>query len=161
MDMSAGAGMDASMASSGAMDAGMSGGEMAAAGDMMSDKRLKKLVRPGGETVSDKFLNELSKSEATYTYKDPRNEPTNHPTGGRYLGVMAQQVAQSPEIGHQLVKSGPKGMYLEMGPSLSAALAGLGRLNERLDAVEAALGGSHEAKSTMEAKKVAKKVKNA
>lgn len=116
-----------------------------------SDEHMK-VVRPGGHTVSDAFLDQLSKSEATYTYKDPRNEPTNKPTGGRYLGVMAQAVEQTP-TGHTIVKDGPKGKYLEMGPSLSAALAGLGRLNERLDAVESAMGSEENVKSTKAAKK--------
>lgn len=113
---------------------------------LISDKRLKNVSIPGGEgTVGDKFLDALTKSQSTYTYKDAHNEPTDHPTGKKYLGIMAQAVEKTP-TGDTIVKTGPKGKYLEMGPSLSAALAGLGRVNERLMSVEEAVGSRKPSK---------------
>lgn len=110
-----------------------------------SDRRIKDVEVPGGHTLADDFLAALTRSASTYSYKNPADEPTDTPTGGKYLGVMAQEVAKTP-TGNTIVKEGPKGMYLEMGPSLSAALAGLGRLNERLDVIEEALGAKKSKK---------------
>lgn len=115
-------------------------------GGFSSDKRVKDVDLPGGaSTVGDQFLDALTRSQSTYSYKDPRNEPTDRPTGSKYLGIMAQSLEDTP-TGDTIVKDGPKGKYLEMGPSLSAALAGLGRLNERLMTVEYALGERSTAK---------------
>jgi hypothetical protein len=103
----------------------------------LSDARAKKMIRPGaGKSITDLLLNTFANSEASYRYKDPRQEPTNRPTGGKYLGVMAQAVEQVPEIGKQLVKDGPRGKTLEGQALLSALAAGEGRLNERLTALE-------------------------
>jgi len=101
-----------------------------------SDARLKRDIQPGGHTVSDSFLDALSKSESTFKYKNPADEPSSTgPTGGKYLGVIAQDVQKTP-TGDTLVKRGPDGLMLDTVPTLSAALAGLGRLNERLQVVE-------------------------
>lgn len=99
-------------------------------GDISSDKRGKDVL-PGGHTVADAFLDTLK--PATYRYKDARENG-----GEQRLGIMAQDVEQSP-TGHDIVKDGPKGKYLEGGATLSSALAGLGRLKERLEAVETSL----------------------
>lgn len=107
------------------------------AGTITSDRRAK-LVVPGGHTPADSFLETLSKSAATFRYKDPSMEPTDHPHGGKYLGVMAQAVEKGP-TGDTLVEHTPRGLALNVPASLSAALAGLGRLNERLHAVERVL----------------------
>jgi hypothetical protein len=123
---------------SGGLGSAMGTAATAAMGALVSDERTKQMIRPAGNTVSDDFLRSLTQSESTYTYRDPRNEPTDHPTGQRYLGVMAQALERSP-TGDTLVKDGPKGKYLELGPLVSALAAGEGRLNERLHAVEDAL----------------------
>lgn len=84
----------------------------------------------------DGFLDSLGRSYATYKYKDPSKEPTEQPTGGRYMGVMAPSVAKSP-TGDTIVKKDGEGLeYLDEKPSLSAALAALGRLHERLKLLE-------------------------
>lgn len=84
----------------------------------------------------DGFLDSLAQSYATYRYKDPSKEPTEQPTGGRYMGVMAPAVQKSP-TGGTIVKKDEQGLeYLDEKPSLSAALAALGRLHERLNALE-------------------------
>lgn len=108
-------------------------GAIGAAGSMamMSDERLKEDVRPAGD--ADRFLASLH--PATYRYKDPSNEPTSSPTGGRYLGIMAQDVERSP-TGSTIVKDTPRGKALEGGSLMSALAAGLGRVHERLSAVE-------------------------
>jgi len=85
---------------------------------------------------ADDYLDTLSHSASTYRYKDPHDEPATMPTGGKYMGVMAQDLERVPEIGGQLVKDGPRGKYLESGANLSAALAGLGRLHERVSGLE-------------------------
>jgi hypothetical protein len=112
----------------------------------MSDERIKSQLKPGGHTVSDAFLQALSDSQSTYRYKDPSQEPTSHPSGGRYLGVMAQALEKTP-TGDTIVTNGPRGKSLEMGATLSAALAGEGRLNERVSALENAL---HQAISMLQ-----------
>jgi hypothetical protein len=71
----------------------------------------------------------------SYRYKDPAQEPRSKPTGGRYLGVSAQDLERTP-TGKQLVSEGPRGKQVEVGPSLSAALAGVARLHERVKDLE-------------------------
>lgn len=105
--------------------------------NMYSDPREKGDMHaaPASREV-DGFLDSLAKSYATYKYKEPDKEPTDQPTGGRYMGVMAPSVAASP-TGQTLVKKDAEGLeYLDEKPSLSAALAALGRLHERLNALE-------------------------
>jgi hypothetical protein len=106
-------------------------------GSYMSDERAK-VVRPGGETEADRFLSTMQ--PYSYSYKDPANEPTDSPNGGRYLGVMAQNLERGP-TGDTIVKDTPRGKMLE-GPALMSAMAaGEGRLNERLSSLEAQLSG--------------------
>lgn len=128
---------------------GITGGQLASyagtAAMLFSDRRAKLIVPEGKHTISDEFLNAAADSEATYRYKDPNLEPTSRPTGGKYLGIMAQRLQQVPEVGPQLVKDGPRGKYLELGPALSATMAGVGRLNERLQHVERYLGAARGA----------------
>lgn len=92
--------------------------------------------RGGHLSLADEFLQSLH--PYSYEYKDPRLEPTAGKVrpGGRYLGVMAQDVEKAPEIGHQIVFDSPEGKRIDVGAGLSAALAGLARINERLCAVE-------------------------
>lgn len=95
--------------------------------------------RSGGDmTEADHFLAHLT--PYTYKYKDPSNEPTSEPNGGRYLGVMAQNVEQAPEIGRQIVKDTPRGKVLEGGALMSAMAGGLGRLHERVSQLEGGNG---------------------
>lgn len=102
---------------------------------VMSDEGAKNVDFHEHGTISDKYLDSLSRSASTYTYKDPGHEPTDRPHGGHYLGVMAQSLERSP-TGDTLVEDTPHGKALNMGANLSAALAGLGRLHERLSALE-------------------------
>jgi Chaperone of endosialidase len=118
----------------------------AAAGGMaMSDARSKtelssdergKSVRPGGNTLADKFMEHLH--PYSFKYRDVRNEPRAVPTGGEYLGVMAQDVERAPGVGRQIVRDTPRGKVLETGATMSALAAGVGRLHERLKALEGA-----------------------
>jgi hypothetical protein len=100
-----------------------------------SDERLKKDIKP---TLADKFMDGLH--PASYRYKDPKDEPGPVPTGGRYLGIMAQDAEKIPEVGHQLVIDTPRGKMIAQKPMLSAAVAGLARLNERIKMLEAEKG---------------------
>ena len=106
---------------------------------IVSDERTKEPSLH--ETEADKFL--ATMSPYSYRYKDPSNEPTNTPNGGRYLGVMAQNLEKGP-TGDTLVKETPRGKALEGNALMSAMAAGEGRLHERLSAAEAklaAMGG--------------------
>jgi len=88
-------------------------------------------AKTGKAPVADAFLDALADSASTYRYKDPRHEPTSAPTGGRYLGVMAQRLEQVPDVGKQIVKDTPDGKKLEGGALMSALAAGLGRLQQK------------------------------
>jgi hypothetical protein len=104
-----------------------------------SDERAK-AATPGGKTA-DAFLETLKNSAATYRYTDPALEPRDNPTGGKYLGVMAQDLARTPGIGPQLVSQTPDGMLaIEGGAAQSALLGGMGRLTERLEKLERKVG---------------------
>lgn len=102
-------------------------------GRFMSDERGKSGLGHGKGGDADAFLDQLH--PYTYRYKDPSNEPSEQPNGGRYLGVMAQDVERSP-TGTQIVKDTPRGKVLEGGAMLSAIAAGTGRLHERLSQLE-------------------------
>jgi hypothetical protein len=96
------------------------GAALASAGRIPSDERIKE------HDPADAFLEHLVPH--TYRYKDPRMEPAAEPTGGHYLGVMAQDVERSPTVGPQLVKDTPRGKVIEGPAMLSALAAGSGRL---------------------------------
>jgi hypothetical protein len=117
---------------------GSSGADMGAAGmdagmadDFASDRRLKTKIR---RTLADDFLDYMHPK--SYQYKKASDEPRPIPTGGKYLGVMAQDLERIPQVGHQLVVDTPRGKMVAPKAALSAALAGLGRLNERVRLLE-------------------------
>lgn len=90
---------------------------------------------PDEPTEADHFLAHLQ--PYSYRYKNPAMEPSSQPNGGRYLGVMAQDVERAPGVGPQIVKDTPQGKVLE-GPALMSALAaGVGRLHQRVAQLEA------------------------
>lgn len=97
---------------------------------VMSDRELKDTSH---RNAADGFLDSMK--PYTYRYKDPTNEPTDAPTGGHYLGVMAQNVERSP-TGDTIVKDTPRGKMLEGGALMSGLAAGVGRLHERLSMLE-------------------------
>jgi len=105
----------------------------------ISDRRLKTDVRNAGGTEADHFLASLHPS--SYRYRNPADEPSPTPSGGRYLGVMAQDVERGP-TGHTIVRDTPRGKMIDQVPAMSAVLAGLGRINERLSAIEHGNRGS-------------------
>jgi len=91
-------------------------------------------VEGSGKSIADAFLKSLSDSSSVYRYKDPANEPRTQPTGGHYLGVMAQNVEKVPEVGKQIVSERSDGMKtIEQKPMLSALAAAIGRLNQKVD----------------------------
>jgi hypothetical protein len=105
---------------------------------MVSDGNLKSEVRPGGDTEADRFL--ATMKPFSYRYDNPAHEPTDSPTGGRYLGIMAQNAERGP-TGDTIVKETPAGKALEGRALMSAMAAGEGRLHERLAHVEGKLAG--------------------
>lgn len=89
-----------------------------------SDRRLKKNVRKEPQ----KFMDELHPYE--FEYKDKSKGE------GTWLGIMAQDAMKS-KMGRSLVSKDDDGfMQLDVKKTLSAALAGLANLNERLDKIE-------------------------
>lgn len=110
----------------------LSGGASIAA-HAVSDMRAKTDIHSAGGPVgpatpgsADSFLNALNPYE--YRYKNPRAYGQ-----GERLGVMAQDLEKArPE----LVSKGPGTKKIDTAGAVSATLAGLGRLNERLAAVE-------------------------
>jgi len=98
---------------------------------MLSDVNAKSDVRR--ESAADGFLASLTPH--SYRYTDPSDEPTSEPSGGRYLGILAQNVERSP-TGDTIVKDTPRGKMLEGHALMSALAAGEGRLHERLKALE-------------------------
>jgi hypothetical protein len=111
-------------------------------GPVMSDERTKTRVTPA--PVADALLNQLDKSKSTFAYKNPADQPVSplHPKlpAARFGGVMAQDLERTPEIGRQLVTDTPRGKQIEPQAGLSAALMAIGRLEERLRAVEGRKG---------------------
>src|SRR5262249_44375576 len=86
------------------------------------------------QTDADRFLDTLH--PYSYRYKNINDEPSTHPSGGRYLGVMAQSVEKGP-TGRTIVSNTPRGKMLESGATQSALWAGVGRLHERVKELEA------------------------
>lgn len=81
--------------------------------------------------ASDALLNTLGQSQSVYTYK-------GEPAGANpRLGIMAQDLEKTP-AGGAMVKQDPRSglKYIDAPAGLSAAFAGLGRLNERVSAME-------------------------
>lgn len=105
---------------------------------LTSDARAK--VRVQRAPTADALLSTLAKSKSTFAYKDPSQQPVSalHPKvpGARFGGVMAQDLERVPEIGRQLVTDTPRGKQLEPGATLSAALMAIGRLEEKVEALQ-------------------------
>ncbi len=82
-----------------------------------------------------RFLDSLK--AYTFRYKEPRHELKAQPNGGKYLGVMAQDVEKT-ETGKQIVTENEEGTkQLELWPLVSALTGGVGHLNERIKNLEA------------------------
>jgi hypothetical protein len=100
-------------------------------GDVVSDVRAKKDVRPAGANV-DQALDAMG--AYNYQYKDPRYGK------GPQTGPMAQELAATP-VGRQAVAQAADGKLYIKGPQATGlALAGLARLNDRVRQVEATTG---------------------
>jgi hypothetical protein len=97
---------------------------------LASDQRLKTNIHPAGGEV-DSLIARLRPTE--YEYRDPRLG-----TGPR-VGIIAQDVERGGPAGRAMVSEvgGPGGAkMLDVPASLGTALAAIGRLGERLDAME-------------------------
>lgn len=89
---------------------------------------------PANNNATEGFLDAIQ--PYTYKYKSPQDEPTNSPTGGDYLGIMAQDAERAP-TGNTLVKEDPTGKkYLEIGPMMSALAASAAYLHQRVKTLE-------------------------
>ena len=109
---------------------GLAGSLLSAAGPivgkLVSDERLKRDIAPAGVEV-DAMLDALKPYR--YSYKDEK-----HGAGPR-VGIMAQALERSA-AGRRVVEETETGKVLDVNKALSAALAGVARVNERLRAVE-------------------------
>jgi hypothetical protein len=97
----------------------------------MSDRRLKQEVKPVPPSDIDGFLKSVGKTQ-TWEYKPGEGLPP-----GRKVGPMAQDMA-ADKLASEAVGTRPDGkMSLDYQRLGALALAGLGRLNERVEGLEA------------------------
>jgi hypothetical protein len=93
-----------------------------------SDENIKKDVALAPDQI-DQFLNDLTGYK--FNYKDPERYGE-----GERIGVMAQDVEKSP-VGEKMVENDERGAKnIDGGKALSAILASLGRLNEKVNTIE-------------------------
>jgi hypothetical protein len=98
-----------------------------------SDSRLKTDVKPLAGPDVDGFLKAIGKTQ-TWRYKDAAAEGPG--AEGTKLGPMAQDMAKD-KLGAEAVGQRPDGkLTLDYQHLAALAMAGLGRLNERVQAVE-------------------------
>jgi hypothetical protein len=98
-----------------------------------SDVRLKKGIQAVEGPDVDGFLRAVGKTQ-TWRYKDPAAEGKG--AEGTKLGPMAQDMAKD-KLGSGAVGQRPDGkLTLDYQHLAALAMAGLGRLNERVEAVE-------------------------
>lgn len=101
-----------------------------------SDRRLKTDVREIPPAAVDDFLRTVGANK-TWRYRDPGQEGV--PDAPR-VGPMAQDMART-ELGRSAVSTRPDGMMaLDRQQMAALALAGLGRVSDRLDQVEGKKG---------------------
>jgi hypothetical protein len=98
---------------------------------VMSDRRLKQDVKPVPPSDIDGFLKSVGKTQ-TWEYQPGEGLPP-----GRKVGPMAQDLA-ADKLASEAVGTRPDGkMSLDYQRLGALALAGLGRLNERVEGLEA------------------------
>jgi hypothetical protein len=120
-----------------ANNAGMIGGLTNAAGGAAtmygltkSDERAKEDIKDatGEHGEIKKFLDSLQ--GVSFQYKEPNGE--NGQTPGEHIGILAQHAEKTP-VGKTMVVDTPQGKMLDNHAVLSALLASVADLNERLD----------------------------
>jgi hypothetical protein len=92
-----------------------------------SDRSFKKDTRDVSRQI-DQMLDRLAPK--AYRYKDESKHGE-----GRRAGIMAQDLQRS-EAGRRIVRERPDGKYVDVNAGLSAALASVARLNQRVRAME-------------------------
>jgi len=102
-------------------------GQIGATAAMASDERLKTDISDAGDETDEMLRSIMPKR---YTYKDQGK----HGVGSR-VGIMAQDLERS-KAGRDVVRNTAGGKMLDVNAAISAALAGVGRLDERLRKVE-------------------------
>jgi hypothetical protein len=104
----------------------------------MSDERAKEDIKDGGSDV-DEMLDTLKPTSYRYRASAPKEYTGNVGDGRRIAGIIAQDLERS-KAGRAIVQETGKGKGIDMVGGLSATLAGLARLNQRLRAVEGKKG---------------------
>jgi hypothetical protein len=89
-----------------------------------SDETLKKNIKDG-DSAADSFLSQLHKPK-TFEWKDPTNPLYGGP--GKELGIIAQDLAKKNTA------TGPDGKRWISADVIGQVLAGLGRLDEKVEA---------------------------
>jgi len=89
-----------------------------------SDENLKKDIKPADKSL-DEFMAEINPSKFRY------KQPEKHGEGERF-GTMAQAI-EPTEVGKTMVRNTPDGKMLDNEATISALLAAVGRLAQRLD----------------------------
>jgi hypothetical protein len=90
-----------------------------------------------GHTEIDDAADTLSPH--TYRYKSPMDEPAQTPNGGRYAGIIAQNLLKHPLTSQAVLKT-PKGLAIDQKPMLSLLAATSGRAHDRLNVHEMDIG---------------------
>jgi hypothetical protein len=104
----------------------MAGGQVLGGLAMLSDETKKTDIAEAGD-LTDQMLDALKPYR--YRYKDEKFGQ------GERAGIMAQDLERS-ELGKKVVTETAEGKMLDVNKTISAALAGLARVNERLRKVE-------------------------
>lgn len=100
-----------------------------AAGMLLSDEEAKHALG-GGARAADQLISSLEPER--YEYREGTGQP-----GGQRLGVMAQDVERGGPMGAAMVGRRPDGMRgIDRDSAISAILASVGRIGERLDSIE-------------------------
>lgn len=109
--------------------ASAAGAAASGAGAMMSDRNAKKKIKRSKKEL-DKLMNNLK--AYSYDYKDEKNGK------GKHISVMAQDLEKST-LGKLMVSKNEEGTKIvNYGKGLASMLAGVARLNERINELEGA-----------------------
>lgn len=112
------------------------GGLLGAAAPFMSDERTKTNVSAMGGDDLDRLIGQLR--PRSFEYRGGVEPMSGRPDGGPRLGVMAQDVESGGPAGQAMVQDVGGLKAIDTGKATGTALALLGRLGERMDALEGA-----------------------
>lgn len=112
------------------------GGLLGAAAPFMSDERTKTNVHELAPDQLDQLIGQLR--PRSFEYRGGVEPMSGRPDGGPRLGVMAQDIEAGGPAGRAMVQDVGGYKAVDGGKATGTALALLGRLGERMDALEGA-----------------------